>query len=52
MQVLSMLMLSGLFTFLFDFAWFKWEQKKEVDKSWKDVNDKREREGKQRWDNQ
>lgn len=51
MQIFFILILSGVLTILFDWACWKWEQKKEIDESWKAVNEQREREGKQRWDN-
>lgn len=37
-------------TILFDFALFKWNEHKELNKSWKALNEQLEREGKQRWD--
>jgi len=37
-------------TLIFDFIWFKVSQAIEVEKSWRAVNEQREREGKERWD--
>jgi len=39
-----------ILTVLFDFAMFKWEEHKEVNESWKALNEQLEREGKERWD--
>lgn len=50
MTLLVALIMSGICTFSFDYIMFKWEQKKEIDESWKALNEKLEREGKQRWD--
>jgi hypothetical protein len=37
-------------TFLFDYICWKIEQEIELEAQWKAVNNKREREGKKRWD--
>lgn len=39
-----------LLTFLFDFIWFQIAYKIEMEKSWKALNERRESEGKERWD--
>jgi hypothetical protein len=41
---------SLVFTILFDYGLFKWQEKKEEDRSWKALNEQLEREGKRRWD--
>jgi hypothetical protein len=48
--IIIALVLSGLWTSIFDYIMWKWEQKKEIDESWKALNAQLEREGKQRWD--
>jgi hypothetical protein len=37
-------------TVLFDYGMFKWSEHKELNASWKALNEKLEQEGKQRWD--
>ena len=37
-------------TVLFDYGLFKWNEHKELNTSWKALNEQLEREGKQRWD--
>ena len=37
-------------TILFDYGLFKWQEYKELNESWKALNEQLEREGKQRWD--
>jgi hypothetical protein len=50
MTLIICILLAGFWTFIFDYIMWKWESKKEEDKSWKALNEKLEREGKQRWD--
>jgi AmiR/NasT family two-component response regulator len=47
--VLAGIVALGL-TVLFDYSLFKWKEHKELNASWKALNEKLEREGKQRWD--
>lgn len=49
-KIVLIVVASLVLTFLFDFIMYKIEQRRELEKSWKAVNDQREREGKERWD--
>jgi hypothetical protein len=37
-------------TVVYDYMMFRWNERKELNDSWKALNDSLEREGKQRWD--
>jgi hypothetical protein len=37
-------------TILFDYGLFRWSERKELNASWKALNEQLEREGKERWD--
>jgi hypothetical protein len=50
MKWILIALVSVLATLIFDLIWFKVSQAIEVEKSWRAVNEQREKEGKERWD--
>jgi hypothetical protein len=50
MKILIIAIASLILTFAFDYILWRMKDEKEMEASWKAVNEQREREGKPRWD--